>query len=592
MIPLQVPFSEKDAAKSLGARWDAVAKLWYVPDGVDPAPFARWMGAQSTKIAEDLTTQTDAPVRSRFAWGRKSLAAMSASNSPSVVAQSPALTDSSAGLPTPSRPEGVSLATLMAGVAKAVDAAYRNGVWVRSEVVKADLRNGHVYLELAERDESGKVAAQARAVIWASTASRIVAAFERTTGVVLGAGIKLLVRARPTVHALYGLSLIIDAIDHDFTLGDLEAKKREIRERLRREGLFDRNRQLPAPWDFNRILVVAPEAAAGLGDFKAESDRLASWGVCEFYYAHARFQGDGAPDEICQALSANLARLHGQDAGWLDAVVIIRGGGATNDLAWLNDYNLARLICESPVPVFTGIGHERDNTILDEVAHTRFDTPSKVILGIESRIRERAKEASDFFSGIMYWGEQAAQQSRASIQGAKEAIARGALACIDTARNTSTTALGQVRFHAGKAVKDAASAASREHAQVLNGAAHHLEMAIRNVPALRNDIIERAGRQIDTVATQMARCIKDVAAGAHATVEMARSASEALMREIAGQGPEKTLRRGFALVRDEDGVALTSADQAAQAEWIQIEFHDGRLVGQVDNQIEGDRYRG
>lgn len=264
---LTTTLRDREAVKALGARWDSVRKRWYVPAGRDLTPFASWLPASNgnpvAEVSEDLAV----------------------------------------------RPRGITLSGLLAGVAQAVSQAYRRGVWTLAEVVRADVRRGHVMLELAERATSGDAVAQARALIWADTANEIVPAFEKATGVVLGAGIKLLVRAKPTMHPLYGLSLVIDAIDPDYTLGDLEAKKREIRQRLQREGLFDANRKLPPPWDYTSVLVVAPEGAAGLGDFRAEAERLQRHGVCRFVYAFSRFQGEGAALEIRGAL---LARL-----GWL-----------------------------------------------------------------------------------------------------------------------------------------------------------------------------------------------------------------------------------------------------------------------------------
>ena len=146
--------------------------------------------------------------------------------------------------------------------------------------------------------------AQARAVIWQSMASAILPAFEQATGAQLAPGIKLLVRARPVFKAQYGFSLDIDAIDPDYTLGELEARKRDIRARLQAEGVFAANKQLTPPWDFNAVLVVAPTGGAGLGDFQAEADRLQSHGICRFTYALSRFQGEGAPMEIRHALQA------------------------------------------------------------------------------------------------------------------------------------------------------------------------------------------------------------------------------------------------------------------------------------------------
>ncbi len=417
-------------------------------------------------------------------------------------------------------PKGIALSQLMKGVASAVAQAYRSGIWTRVEVSRTDTRGGHVYLELAERDVQGAAVAQARAMIWASTAAAILPAFERATGVVLAAGIKLLVRAKPTVHAVYGLSLEIDAIDPEYTLGDLEARKREIRERLQREGVFDANRRLAAPWDFNAVLVVAPERAAGLGDFHAEAQRLQRFGVCRFVYAHSRFQGEGAPALIRAAL---LRALDDWQPGALpDAVVFIRGGGAVNDLAWLNDYALARCICDLEVPVLTGIGHARDSTVLDEVAHRRFDTPSKVIAGIEQLIAQRARRAREHFEFVLHTARHQLQQAR---QETAQAVAHVRLQAVQSVRlgsEQSRSLLGEVRHQA---------------------AAH--------MGAARQALADGAQR------------------------------SQALVREITGQGPHKTLGRGFAIVRRTGGAVVAGAAGLAAGEAIYIEFRDGTVAARM-----------
>ena len=238
---LTVPFKDKDTAKGLGARWDAAQRQWFVPDGRELAPFALWLPAGSVPAsnAKDTLSILDEPATPVMA-GKK----------------------------------GVSLSSLLGAVSRAVAQAYKAGVWTLVEVVELRANGGHVYLEVSERDAHGAVLAKARAVIWQSTASAILPAFERATGAQLAPGIKLLVRARPVFKAQYGFSLDIDAIDPEYTLGELEARKRDIRARLQAEGVFAANKQLPPPWDFNAVLVVAPLGGAGLGDFQAEADRL------------------------------------------------------------------------------------------------------------------------------------------------------------------------------------------------------------------------------------------------------------------------------------------------------------------------------
>ena len=571
---LTVGFIEKDQAKSLGARWDPTQRSWYVPAGVDLAPFSRWLGSVPVPAA----AATPSP-SGRFGMMVKGEGAQSLPAAPST------------DLSVPAQTKGVSLATFMAGVARAVADAYKTGIWTRVEVVKADVRNGHVYLELAERDATGKVTAQARAMIWAATANSIIPPFEKATGVVLGGGIKLLVRAKPTMHPIYGLSLVIDAVDSEYTLGDLEAKKREIRARLKAEWLFDLNRKIDEPWDFNHVLVVAPEGAAGLGDFKAESDRLEAFGVCRFHYAHARFQGEGAAAEIRQALLDGLQAFADATDEPLDAIVIIRGGGAVNDLAWLNDYDLASAICGMPVPVFTGIGHERDSTILDEVAHTKFDTPSKVILGIETVIRQRAKEAAENASAVFYYVEKAVQDATTRSTALRDSVIADAKAHLARAHQGSDKAIADVRLQAARLVRDAAAASQGAHAEVISSAQRHLEIARQQVPVLRDAVLERSANAAAMAREGAERGIEEVRAGAGRIVTLAKTNAEALMREIAGQGPEKTLKRGFALARTPDGVAVTSAAQASEIEALEIQFHDGVVPAEINQEQERNNDR-
>lgn len=294
-------FRDKDAVKSLGARWDPLRKQWYVPPGIDLTGFASWLPdtGQAPGVAE--------PSASSAFELSSGLSLSPATATSSMDVGFPDAGIASNGLAVPSK--GIPLSQLLGGVSRAVANAYAGGVWTTVELINVRLHSGHVYLEVSERNEQGTVLAKANAVLWASQAARILPAFEQATGAQLAAGIKLLVRARPVFKAQYGFSLEIDAIDAEYTLGDLEARKRDIRERLKQEGLFDLNRHLPSPWDFNHVLVIAPEGGAGLGDFQVEAGRLQSHGICQFTYALSRFQGEGAAAEIRDALLVTLAQI-------------------------------------------------------------------------------------------------------------------------------------------------------------------------------------------------------------------------------------------------------------------------------------------
>ncbi len=551
---LSTAFKDKDQVKSLGARWDADRRCWYVPEGLDLAPFAAWLpkSALPDPVGSELTTR-----------------------------------------------QGISLSQLLAGVAQAVSAAYRAGVWTRVEVVKVDARRGHVYLELTERSAEGGSLAQARATIWADTANTIVPQFEQATGAVLGPGIKLLVRARPTVHPQYGLSLTIDGIDPEYTLGDLEARKREIRDRLRREGLIDLNRQLPPPWDFNAVLVVAPQGAAGLGDFEAEARRLQQCGVCRFTYAFSRFQGEGAASEIRSVLMDALDGWRSPTHTPPDVVAIIRGGGAVNDLAWLNDYALARCICELDVPVLTGIGHERDNTILDEVAHQRFDTPSKVIAGIEQRIRQRADEAQAAFDFIARTAGQQLQRASQTLDrnladvqiGARQLVANAQVrvdqdiadvrlrsaAHLQHAAERSLEAVTTIRTRSQQGVANARASTEAWIGTVRLEATNALAKADAGIRMGIDSVLTAAAHKVRTAQDTDDRGIAEIGQLARQSIITAQDRTEAQMREIAGQGPDKTLARGFALIRAEDGRPLTRAGDIRPEQAIRVQFGDGSV---------------
>ena len=200
----------------------------------------------------------------------------------------------------------------------------------------------------------------------------------------------MLVKVKADFHPVHGFDLIVEDIDPSFTLGDLLAKLGAIREALRAEDIYDSNKRLPRPEEFVRVAVICPATSAGQGDFRSEADRLQQAGLCDFDYFTATFQGGDASQSIRDAVRA---AYDAHKVRPYDALAIIRGGGSVTDLAWLNDLKLARWVCRVPIPVLTGIGHERDSTILDEVAHRRFDTPSKVALHIAHAIRDDAWKA-------------------------------------------------------------------------------------------------------------------------------------------------------------------------------------------------------
>ena len=253
-------------------------------------------------------------------------------------------------------------------------------VWVTAEISDFSVRGGHCYLELVEKDDTSSTIARARAIIWANNFYRIRAFFEQETGQNLQAGIKIMALVSASFHPAYGYSLIISDINPQFTVGQMVLQRKLIIDRLTAEGVIDMNRELQWAIPSNRIAVISAPGAAGYGDFL--SQLLGGGSRLRFYvdFFPAIMQGKRAPESIIGALdciSRNIDRY--------DCVVLIRGGGATDDLACFEDYELAANIAQFPIPVIIGIGHERDITLLDYVANMRVKTPTAAAQWLLSR---------------------------------------------------------------------------------------------------------------------------------------------------------------------------------------------------------------
>ena len=266
-----------------------------------------------------------------------------------------------------------SLSELLGQVKGVLENGLPGHFWVIGEIMELH-ENRHCYLELIEKsEEKNSLLARARATIWASRFSMLRPFFEASTGTTLKSGIKILCKASVEFHPLYGLSLNITDIDPSYTLGDLSRKKQEVIQRLRKEGVFDMNRELPFPLVPQRIAVISSESAAGYGDFM-NSLKENRHGF-DFYSKlfPSLMQGEEAPGSIIAAME----NIYDSESDF-DCVVIIRGGGSKADLESFNQYELAYFITQFPLPVLTGIGHERDESIADMVAHRGLKTPTAV----------------------------------------------------------------------------------------------------------------------------------------------------------------------------------------------------------------------
>ena len=274
--------------------------------------------------------------------------------------------------------EIVSLLELNLLVREVIECEMPNEYWVEAELSECRESRGHCYMELVQKDEqTATPIAKASARCWASKWMLIRPGFERTTGQRLHAGMKVLLKVYAQFHEAYGFSWIVTDIDPTYTLGDMARKRQEIIRQLKQEGVFDLQRELRLPLFCQHIAVISSETAAGYGDF---CNQLADnpYGFrFETRLFPAIMQGDGVEQSIIDALEKIFQmQTENGDSSQFDCVVIIRGGGATSDMSGFDTLALAENVANFPIPIITGIGHDRDESILDMVSHTRVKTPT------------------------------------------------------------------------------------------------------------------------------------------------------------------------------------------------------------------------
>ena len=395
--------------------------------------------------------------------------------------------------------------------------------WVIAETSDLRLnRSGHCYTELIEKDANGETIAKVGAAIWASNYSRLYYKFKEATGQVLSTGMKVLVNVTATFHRLFGIKVIINDINPEYTLGDMARQRQEILNRLTAEGIIDMNQQLPWPAVPQRIAVVSAAGAAGYGDFMNQL-----WGNpygLQFYTClfSAVMQGAQTVPTVLRALDSINRHLD-----LFDCVVIIRGGGATSDLNSFDNYELASTVAQFPLPVIVGIGHERDVTVLDYVASRRVKTPTaaaELLIQSGAAALGHLDELQDALVGAV----------RDTVSQAKEHLAYFTTMIPATARRIIDT--NRIR----------------------------LDNLTTNIPYAANNVIvtqrTRLDRAVERMGDSVARALQREQQRLQALDDKARLLS-----------PANTLQRGYSLVTIA-GKCVTSATQLRPGDNVTLQF--------------------
>lgn len=275
--------------------------------------------------------------------------------------------------------EALTLTELCLLIGEALDDSLAPSYWVQAEISSLSTKGGHMYLELID----GKTA-KMRATCWAGTQEMLNAYFESETGQRLQAGMKVMVEAEVQYHPVYGLSLSIIGIDPAYTIGDIAQQRQKTIAQLQADGLLDAQQLLPLPTLIRRIAVISSPNAAGYEDFKHQLDNSPYRFETQLF--GATMQGEGAVKSIIAAL---------EGIAGFDAVAIIRGGGATTDLSCFDNYELCAVCAQFDLPILSGIGHTRDVSVLDLVAHEALKTPTAVAEWLIHRMDEQMAKVAD-----------------------------------------------------------------------------------------------------------------------------------------------------------------------------------------------------
>lgn len=408
--------------------------------------------------------------------------------------------------------------------------------WVVAETTDVRI-NQHCYLQLLEKNpKTGATVAKIKAIIWGSQFRFLNARFKQVTGRDIGNDMKIMVCLSVNYSPQYGLTVVINDINPEFTLGDMERQRQEILNRLTQEGIIGQNKTVPVPPVLQRIAIVSAAGAAGYGDFmKQLTDN--KYGVC-FYPClfQATMQGVKTVPTVLAALDKVEQNQH-----LFDCVVIIRGGGGTEELNSFNNYDLARRVATFPLPVIVGIGHERDITVLDYVAGIRVKTPTAAAEHI-------ILQAANALAHIGDLSNQVVSIARDYIARAKE----------------------QLSYYAGNLPIMAQ--------RIIDTNTLRLQNFIQNIPL-------HVQRRIEGENAQLARQ-KDAIKNAVAQVKMKETMRlEALGDKIELLSPRKVMARGYTLTTCE-GKIMTDAAQLEAGKLVTIHFRDGKVVAGTQSVIK------
>ena len=305
----------------------------------------------------------------------------------------------------------LTLYELNALVRETLELSMPNEYWVQAELAEVRERSGHCYMELVQMSPAKQLVAKASARCWRNTWQLLRPHFERLTGQSLHAGMNVMLQVYPQFHEAYGFSWIVSDINPEFTMGDMARKRQEIISQLKEEGVFDLQKELTIPLFAQRIAVISSETAAGYGDFCNQLTDNAYGFQFHTELFPAVMQGEQVEPSVIAALDRINERISD-----FDVVVIIRGGGATTDLSGFDTLLLAENVANFPLPIITGIGHDRDESVLDMISHTRVKTPTAAAAFLIDHLAQLYERIEDSRSALVNYVKRRMEMEQMRLQ--------------------------------------------------------------------------------------------------------------------------------------------------------------------------------
>lgn len=456
-----------------------------------------------------------------------------------------------------------------------VRSSFDRSYWVIAEIVSlSEAKNGHLYMEIAEK-ENDFLQAKIKANIWANTKNRILSQFETSTNQTLKKGMKVLVNVTVDFHTVFGISLNVLDIDPNYSLGEIERQKQATLLALEQDGLIDFNKQHVLSPVLQSIAIISSETAAGYQDFKKQLSENAYAYRFQMELFQATMQGETAAASILQALNKiEESRII------FDVVVLIRGGGSALDLGCFDEYALAAGLAQSSFPIFTGIGHERDTSVADKVAHTALKTPTAVAETIVSHNRNFEIAIENKVQALNQFAYELVDDQQLNLSH----LSRNLSYLSQQKMNTYNKRLAHKDFQYQKAVNIRIRKAYHRLDKIKFILKHDLNIKFHQADAMLETkfqmIIRKSKTLLENQNEKLSKQEHTLIKGNSQTIKSNADRLEQIRQLIQMSDPKKILKKGFSITRV-NGKLLRSIDQIKAGDQLQTELCEGKLESSI-----------